>query len=148
VNRSNVILLVEDSADDVELTLRAFRSNNMLNEIVVVRDGVEALDYLLGTGSHAGQEPKAQPEVILLDLKLPKVGGLALLRRLRAEERTRRIPVIVLTSSSDEKDILSSYDLGANGFIRKPVSFAQFIMAAKHLGLCWVVLNQAPRGDE
>ena len=140
---SNVILLIEDNADDAELTLRAFRSSNLLNEIVVVRDGVEALNYLLGTGTDAGQEPKAKPELILLDLKLPKVGGLALLRRLRAEERTRRIPVIVLTSSNEEKDILSSYDLGANSFVRKPVSFAQFIMAAKQLGLCWLVLNQA-----
>jgi two-component system response regulator len=144
MSRSNVILLVEDNSDDVELTLRVFRSINVLNEIVVVRNGVEALDYLLGTGTYAGQEPQAKPEVILLDLKLPKIGGLALLRRLRAEERTRHIPVIVLSSSSEDKDILASYDLGANGFVRKPVSSAQFLMATKQLGLGWLVLNQTP----
>src|SRR5271170_5190059 len=103
MNRSNIIMLVEDSADDVELTLRAFQKSKVLNEIVVIRDGVEALDYLFGTGAHAGPEPKAMPEVILLDLKLPKIGGLEVLRRLRAEERTRRIPVVVLTSSNEEK---------------------------------------------
>lgn len=144
MNRSKIILLVEDNSDDVELTLRAFRKSKVLNEIVVVRDGVEALDYLFGTGTHAGRDQKAMPEVILLDLKLPKLGGLGVLRRLRAEERTRRIPVVVLTSSSEERDILSSYDLGANSFVRKPVDFAQFVLAAQQLGLYWLVMNEPP----
>jgi two-component system, response regulator len=144
MNRNNIILLVEDNPDDVELTLRAFRKSKVLNEIVVVRDGVEALDYLFATGTHAGRDQKVMPEVILLDLKLPKIGGLEVLRRLRAEERTRRIPVVVLTSSSEEKDILSSYDLGANSFVRKPVDFAQFIEAAQRLGLYWLVMNEPP----
>jgi two-component system response regulator len=144
MNRSNFILLVEDNADDVELTLRAFRKSKILNEIVVVRDGVEALDYLFGTGTHAGRDPKTNPEVILLDLKLPKIGGLEVLRRLRAEEQTRRIPVVVLTSSNEERDILTSYDLGANSFVRKPVDFAQFVEAARQLGLYWLVTNEPP----
>lgn len=144
MNRSNIILLVEDNSDDVELTLRAFRKSKVLNEIVVVRDGVEALDYLFAIGTHAGRDQKSMPEVILLDLKLPKLGGLEVLRRLRAEERTRRIPVVVLTSSSEERDILSSYDLGANSFVRKPVDFAQFIVAAQQLGLYWLVMNEPP----
>ena len=144
MNRSKIILLVEDNSDDVELTLRAFRKSKVLNEIVVVRDGVEALEYLFGTGTHAGRDQKAMPEVILLDLKLPKLGGLGVLRRLRAEERTRRIPVVVLTSSSEERDILSSYDLGANSFVRKPVDFAQFVLAAQQLGLYWLVMNEPP----
>jgi CheY-like chemotaxis protein len=142
MSRSNTILLIEDDPDDAELTRRAFRKNNVLNELVVVRDGIEALNYLFGTGSGAGQEPKAVPEVILLDLKLPKIHGLALLRRLRSEERTRRVPILVLTSNSDEKNVLTSYDLGAKSFLRKPFSFAQFIMATKQLSLCWLVLNE------
>jgi two-component system, response regulator len=144
MNRSNIILLVEDNADDAELTLRAFRKSKILNEIVVVTDGVEALDYVFATGTHAGRDPKAMPEVILLDLKLPRIGGLEVLRRLRADERTRRIPVVVLTSSNEERDILSSYDLGANSFVRKPVDFAQFVDAAQHLGLYWLVMNEPP----
>ncbi|MGD0493235.1 MAG: response regulator [Steroidobacteraceae bacterium] len=138
----NIILLVEDNPADVELTLRAFRKSKVLNEIVVVRDGVEALDYLFLTGPFAGRDSKASPEVVLLDLKLPKVDGLEVLRRMRADERTRRIPVVVLTSSGEEKDILSSYDLGANSFVRKPVDFNQFLEAAQQLGLYWLVLNQ------
>lgn len=144
MSRSNIILLVEDNPDDVELTLRAFRKSKILNEIVVVTDGVEALDYVFATGVHAGRDAKATPEVILLDLKLPKLGGLEVLRRLRADERTRRIPVVVLTSSNEERDILSSYDLGANSFVRKPVDFAQFVDAAQHLGLYWLVMNEPP----
>jgi two-component system response regulator len=144
MNRGNIILLVEDNADDVELTLRAFRKSKILNEIAVVGDGVEALDYLFATGAHAGRDPKTMPEVILLDLKLPKIGGLEVLRRMRADERTRRIPVVVLTSSNEEKDILTSYDLGANSFVRKPVDFAQFVEAARQLGLYWLVMNEAP----
>jgi len=142
MSRSKVILLVEDNSDDVELTLRAFRKSKVLNDIVVVRDGVEALDYLFATGPHAGRDPNLTPEVVLLDLKLPKIGGLEVLRRLRAEERTRRIPVVVLTSSNEDKDILSSYDLGANSFVRKPVDFAQFLEAAQQLGMYWLVMNE------
>jgi CheY-like chemotaxis protein len=144
MSRGNIILLVEDNADDVELTLRAFRKSKILNEIVVVGDGVEALDYLFATGVHAGRDPKSMPEVILLDLKLPKIGGLEVLRQMRADERTRRIPVVVLTSSNEERDILTSYDLGANSFVRKPVDFGQFVEAARHLGLYWLVMNEPP----
>jgi two-component system, response regulator len=144
MNRSNIILLVEDNADDAELTLRAFRKSKILNEIVVVTDGVEALDYVFGAGAHAGRNLEANPAVILLDLKLPKIGGLEVLRRLRADERTRRIPVVVLTSSNEERDILSSYDLGANSFVRKPVDFAQFVEAAQQLGMYWLVMNEPP----
>jgi two-component system response regulator len=142
VTRSNIILLVEDNPHDVELTLRAFRKSKVLNEIVVVRDGVEALDYLFTTGAFAGRDPNASPEVVLLDLKLPKVDGLEVLRRMRADERTRRTPVVVLTSSGEERDILTSYNLGANSFVRKPVDFNQFLEAAQQLGLYWLVLNQ------
>jgi two-component system response regulator len=134
--------LVEDNPHDVELTLRAFRKSKVLNEIVVVRDGVEALDYLFTTGAFAGRDPNASPEVVLLDLKLPKVDGLEVLRRMRADERTRRTPVVVLTSSGEERDILTSYNLGANSFVRKPVDFNQFLEAAQQLGLYWLVLNQ------
>ena len=144
MKRSNVILLVEDNADDAELTLRAFRRSKVVNEIVHVSDGVAALDYLFGTGAYAGRDVKLKPEVILLDLKMPKIGGLEVLRRMRAEELTRRIPVVVLTSSNEERDILSGYDLGANSFVRKPVDFAQFVDAAQELGLYWLVRNQSP----
>ena len=144
MTRKNIILLVEDNADDLELTLRAFRKSKIMNEIVVARDGVEALDYLLATGAHAGRDSKSNPVVVLLDLKLPKIGGLEVLKRMRTEERTRRTPVVVLTSSGEEKDILSSYDLGANSFVRKPVDFEQFIEAAQQLGLYWLVMNQGP----
>jgi two-component system response regulator len=144
MNRSNIILLVEDNADDAELTLRAFRKSKILNEIVVVTDGVEALDYVFAAGTYAGRNLEANPAVILLDLKLPKIGGLEVLRRLRADERSRRIPVVVLTSSNEERDILSSYDLGANSFVRKPVDFAQFVEAAQQLGMYWLVMNEPP----
>jgi len=144
MNRANTILLVEDNADDEELTLRAFKRSKVLNQVEVVRDGVEALDYLFATGVHAERDPKALPAVILLDLKLPKLGGLDVLRRVRADERTRRIPVVVLTSSNEEKDILSSYGLGANSFVRKPVDFAQFMEAAQQLGMYWLVMNEPP----
>lgn len=142
--RGKTILLVEDNPDDVELTLRAFSKSKIGNEIVVVRDGQEALDYLFATGAHAGRDASALPEVVLLDLKLPKVDGLEVLRRLRADERTRLLPVVVLTSSGEQQDMLSSYDLGANSFVRKPVDFAEFMDAARHLGLYWLVLNQVP----
>jgi two-component system, response regulator len=144
MNRTHVILLVEDNSDDVEITLRAFRKSNVLSEIVVVRDGVEALDYMFAAGTYAGRTTKPQPDVILLDLNLPKVSGLEVLRRLRGEERTRRVPVVVLTSSNEEKDIQSSYDLGANSFVRKPVDFTQFMEVARQLGQYWLVINESP----
>jgi len=144
MKRSGIILLVEDNPDDAELTLRAFERSKVANQIVVVRDGVEALDYLFLTGTHAGRDPEAAPEVVLLDLKLPKISGLDVLRRMRADERTRRLPVVVLTSSIEERDLIRSYDLGANSFIRKPVDSVQFVAAANQLGLYWLVLNQGP----
>ena len=144
MNRSGNILLVEDNPYDVELTLRAFEQNKILNKLPVVRDGQEALDYLFASGAHAGRDPKNAPEVVLLDLKLPKVDGHEVLRRIRADARTRRLPVVVLTSSSEEQDVIQSYDLGANSFMRKPVDFAQFVEAVNHLGLYWLVLNEPP----
>ena len=142
--RTGIILLVEDNPNDVKLTMRAFEKCKIFNEIVVVRDGEEAIDYLFSTGRHAGRDPKAMPEVVLLDMKLPKIDGLGVLRRLRADERTRRLPVVILTSSKEEKDITASYDLGANSFVCKPVDFDQFIDAARHLGLYWLVMNEPP----
>ncbi len=139
-----IILLVEDNPDDEALTLRALKKNNILNEVVVAHDGAEALDYLFAEGAHAERDPGIMPEVVLLDLKLPKIGGLEVLKRLRADERTRLLPVVVLTSSNQEQDIITSYDLGANSYIRKPVDFNQFIEAVRQLGLYWLVLNEAP----
>lgn len=139
-----VILLVEDNPDDEELTLRAFRRNNILNPVVVARDGEEALDYLFATGSYSGRDTRQQPQVVLLDLKLPKVDGLEVLRRLRADPRTRLLPVVILTTSNEERDILASYQLGANSYVRKPVDFDQFLEAARQLGLYWLVLNVPP----
>jgi two-component system response regulator len=139
-----IILLVEDNPDDVELTLRALKKNNIANEVVVARDGTEALEYLMATGKYAERAIADLPEVVLLDLKLPKVGGLEVLRAMRADPRTQLLPVVVLTSSSEERDILASYDLGANSYIRKPVDFDQFVEAVLELGLYWLVLNQAP----
>jgi two-component system response regulator len=144
MNRSGIILLVEDSEDDVELTLRAFEQSRVVNDIVVVRDGEEALDYLFLRGAYASRDPSVVPEVVLLDLKLPKVDGLSVLRELRSQEGTRRLPVVVLTSSKEETDLVASYDLGVNSFVRKPVDFDQFIAAARHLGLYWLVLNEPP----
>jgi two-component system response regulator len=140
-----IILLVEDNADDEALTIRALKKNNVTNQLVVARDGVEALDYLLGTGAHAGRNTAVLPGLILLDLKLPKLDGLEVLRRLRADERTRRLPVVVLTSSKEETDLIRSYDLGANSYIRKPVDFNQFTEAVRQLGLYWLMLNEVPR---
>lgn len=137
------ILLVEDDEDDVLLTLRAFRKSRVANDIVVVRDGAEALDFLFARGSHARRDPAA-PGVVLLDLNLPKVDGLEVLRRMRADGRTRRLPVVVLTSSDEEKDVASSYDLGANSFVRKPVEADRLVEAARQLGLYWLVLNEPP----
>jgi two-component system response regulator len=144
MNRSGIILLVEDSEDDVELTLRAFEQSRVVNDIVVVRDGEEALDYLFLRGAYASRDPSVGPEVVLLDLKLPKIDGLSVLKELRSQEGTRRLPVVVLTSSKEETDLVTSYDLGVNSFVRKPVDFDQFIEAARHLGLYWLVLNEPP----
>ena len=143
-SRAKTILLVEDNPDDVELTLRAFARNNIGNEVIVATDGEEALDYVFATGKFSGRDPEAMPTLILLDLKLPKVMGLDVLKKIRGDERTRRLPVVVLTSSNEDRDIVTSYDLGANSFVRKPVDFAQFIEAARQLGLYWLVLNEPP----
>jgi two-component system response regulator len=142
--KEKIILLVEDNPDDELLTLRALKKSNILNEVVVVRDGVEALDYLFCMGDYADRDINLAPQVILLDLRLPKLDGLEVLGRLRADERTCLLPVVVLTSSDEEKDIVESYKMGANSYIRKPVDFAQFIEAVRQLGLYWLVLNQGP----
>lgn len=136
------ILLVEDNPDDVALTLRALKKNNIANEVVVAKDGVEALDYLFGEGSYAGRDANNVPAVILLDLKLPRIDGLEVLERLRKDERTNFAPVVVLTSSREEQDLVRSYKLGANSYIRKPVDFTQFSEAVRQLGLYWLVLNE------
>ena len=139
-----VILLVEDNADDEALTMRALRKNNITNKIVVARDGVEALDYLFARGKYAGRDISAQPAVILLDLKLPKLDGFEVLRELRADFRTKLLPVVILTSSKEQQDIASGYNLGANSYVRKPVDFQQFVEAVRQLGLYWLVLNEEP----
>jgi len=139
-----IILLVEDNPDDEKLTLRALHKNKISNEVVVARDGVEALDYLLGNGSGGGNNLKPLPQVVLLDLKLPKLDGLEVLRRLRAHERTKLLPVVILTSSNEEQDRITGYGLGANSYVRKPVDFNQFMEAARQLGLYWLVLNEPP----
>lgn len=142
--KDKVILLVEDNSRDEALTRRALKKSNIVNEVVVARDGVEALDYLFGTGTHAGRAVTVTPQLVLLDLKLPKLDGLQVLARIRADERTRRLPVVVFTSSSEEEDMIRSFDLGANSYVRKPVDFEHFLEATKLLGLYWLVLNQIP----
>lgn len=138
------ILLVEDNPDDVELTLHAFEEHNISNEIEVVEDGAEALDYLFATGAYAGRDMSKMPAVVLLDLKLPKVDGLEVLRRIRDDDRTKNLPVVILTSSSEEEDLTKSYELGANSYVRKPVNFDQFSEAVRQLGLYWLLLNEPP----
>ncbi len=138
------ILLVEDNPDDVDLTLRALRQHNVQNELVVVRDGAEALDYIFTTGAYASRDPGTRPAVVLLDLKLPKIDGLEVLRRIRADERTETLPVVILTSSKEEQDLVNSYKLGANSYVQKPVDFTQFSEAVKQLGLYWLLLNEPP----
>lgn len=137
-----VVLLVEDNPDDEALALRAFKNNNIKNEVVVVRDGAEALDYLFATGSYASRDWSIMPAIVLLDLKLPKIDGLEVLKRIRADERTKLLPVIILTSSKEDNDITEGYGLGANSYIRKPVDFGQFVEAIRNLGLYWLVLNE------
>jgi CheY-like chemotaxis protein len=136
------ILLVEDNPDDVALTLRALKSNNITNDVVVAQDGVQALDYLFGSGGKPALEDL--PAVVLLDLKLPKVSGLEVLERIRADDRTHVLPVVILTSSDEEQDLLTGYKLGANSYVRKPVDFVEFTQAAKQLGLYWLLMNRAP----
>jgi len=139
-----LILLVEDNDDDAQLTLRALKMNHVANRIDVARDGAEALDYLFCRGAYADRDPQVMPQVVLLDLKLPKVTGMEVLEQIRRDPRTRRLPVVILTSSSVESDLATSYDLGANSYIRKPVDFAQFMEAVNNLGLYWLVLNETP----
>jgi two-component system response regulator len=139
-----IILLVEDNPDDVDLTIRAFRKNSIGNRVVVARDGVEALDYLFGTGVYAGRNLKDLPVIILLDLKLPKIDGLDVLKRIRQNEVTCLLPVVILTSSAEDKDKINGYTLGANSYIRKPVQFDQFVAAIKQLGLYWLIWNEPP----
>jgi two-component system response regulator len=138
------ILLVEDNSDDVELTVMALKEAKITNPVVVVRNGVEALDYLFGTGAYALRSAEDQPVVVLLDIKLPLLNGLDVLKRMREDERTRRTPVVMLTSSTEQADIVRTYDLGANSYVRKPVEFESFVTAARQLGLYWTVLNQSP----
>jgi len=138
------ILLVEDNADDEALTFRALMKNNISNQLVVARDGAEALDYLFATGQYSGRDTSIGPQVVLLDLNLPKVSGLEVLRQLRANERTKLLPVVILTSSTEEQDRLQGYDYGANSYVRKPVDFNHFIEAVRQLGLYWLILNEQP----
>ena len=139
-----MILLVEDNPDDEALTLRALKKNNIMNEVVVARDGVEALDYLFGKGVYADRDMSVMPNLILLDLKLPKMDGMEVLRHLRTDDRTRILPVVILTSSKEEQDLINGYSLGANSYVRKPVDFSQFSEAVRQLGLYWFVLNESP----
>jgi two-component system, response regulator len=139
-----MILLVEDNPDDEALTIRALKKNNIGNRLAIVRDGAEAIDFVFCTGSYANRDPKDTPQVVLLDLKLPKIDGLEVLRRIRENEATRLLPVVILTSSKEEQDILKGYKLGANSYVRKPVDFDQFVEAVRQLGLYWLVLNEAP----
>ncbi len=141
-----MILLVEDNPDDEALTLRALQKNNIGNQVVVARDGVEALDFIFSTGLYIDRDPRDIPQVILLDLKLPKVDGLEVLRRIRADPRTHMLPVVILTSSKEERDLIKGYSLGANSYVRKPVDFTQFVEAVRQLGLYWLVLNEPPPG--
>lgn len=140
---NEIILLVEDNPDDELLTTRALNKNNIMNEVVIARDGSEALDFLFGTGAHTDRDMSLMPQVILLDLKLPKIDGLEVLKRLRSDERTKELPVVIFTSSKEERDLIESYKLGPNSYIRKPMDFAQFAEAIRQLGLNWLVLNEA-----
>ena len=144
LNGQGTILLVEDNPDDIELTLRAFRKNNIANGLAVTRDGAEALDYLFCRGAYHQRDIADMPRLILLDLNLPKLDGLQVLERLRADERTRLVPVVILTSSKEEQDMVSGYQFGANSYVRKPVDFNEFVEAVRHIGLYWLLINQIP----
>lgn len=143
-NREKVILLVEDNPDDRDLTLIAFREANILNEVIVCHDGEEALDYLFARGAYSSRDTRIMPQVILLDLKLPKVDGLEVLRCIRGDRRTKLLPVVILTTSKEQRDLVESYELGANSYVRKPVDFSKFVEASRQLGLYWLVLNETP----
>ena len=138
------ILLVEDNPDDEALTLRALKKNNLANGVVVARDGAEAVDFLFGTGAHAGRDVGDLPEIVLLDLKLSKLDGFEVLRRIRANDRTKTLPVVILTSSKEERDIVQGYRDGCNSYVRKPVNFDEFVDAARQLGMYWLLLNEGP----
>jgi two-component system response regulator len=142
--KDKIILLVEDNPDDEALTIRALKKSNISNEVVVARDGAEALDYLFGLHAYEGRDVSVLPQLVLLDLKLPKVDGLQVLRGIRGDDRTRRLPVVILTSSKEERDLLDGYQLGANSYVRKPVDFQAFAEAVRQLGLYWLVLNESP----
>ncbi len=144
MRHENIILMVEDNADFVELARRAFSKSNLANPLVVAEDGAEALDYLFATGNWAGRGPDSNPILVLLDLKLPKIGGLEVLRRLRAEPRTKHLPVVILTSSAEEQDIIRGYDLGCNSYIRKPVDYVKLTEVLRQVGLYWIVVNEPP----
>lgn len=143
--KNGAILLVDDNPDDQKLTLRALKKNNIANEVVIAEDGEQALDYLFGTGQFAGRDARDRPALVLLDLKLPKVDGLSVLAQVRANERTKIVPVVVLTSSAEEQDLVKSYELGVNSYVRKPVDFLEFVEAARTLGVYWLLLNEQPR---
>ena len=145
--QEKIIFLVEDNPDDVVLTERALKKSHILNKLVLARDGAEALEYIFGTGNYSGRDMSKMPEVILLDLKLPKIDGLEVLKKIRADKRTKLLPVVILTSSKEENDLINGYSLGANSYIRKPVNFNQFAEAIRQLGLYWLVLNEAPPQD-
>ena len=142
--KSKIILLIEDNPSDIKLTKRALANNHILNDLVVIEDGQEALEYLFGTGQYENRDVSQKPALILLDLKLPRMDGLEILQQIRADPNTKRLPVVVLTTSKEEQDVAASYDLGVNSFIRKPVDFDQFVSAIQHLGLYWLVLNETP----
>lgn len=144
MTQRNILLLVEDNADDEELTLLAFEESKILNEVVVARDGVEALDYLLGTGTYTYRDMNIMPALILLDLQLPRINGLEVLQRLRADKRTKLIPVVILTTSNEQQDLINSYSLGCNSYIRKPVDYNQFMTAVQQLGMYWLLINEPP----
>jgi two-component system, response regulator len=146
MNNQSRILLVEDNPDHQELTLMTLAENNVLNEVVVANDGIEALDYLFGTGSHAGRDTREPPALILLDLKLPKLGGIEVLRRIRKDERTRYVPVVILTSSSEEEDVVASLENGANSYVRKPVDFGRFVEQVQRLQVYWLLVHEPPGG--
>jgi len=140
-----IILLVEDNPDDEALTLRALQRNNITNQVVIAHDGVEAIDYLLGQGAYEGRDPCDLPQIVLLDLKLPRMDGFEVLKKLRADPRTKLLPVVILTSSKEQQDLVQGYGLGANSYVRKPVDFDQFVQAVRQLGLYWLVLNEKPQ---